>query len=66
MLPKAIAAYKKAIAIDFEHADAHYNLALAYYFNGQYGLAIKHCDKAVELGAKVRSKFLKLLKPYRK
>lgn len=59
--------FKKAVAIDPDFADAHNNLAVAYYYyKKQYGLAIKHCDKAIELGYKVHPDFLKLLEPFRK
>ncbi len=66
LFDEEIAECKKAIAINPNYAEAHYNLAVAYYYKGQYGLAIEHCDRAIELGCKVRPGFLEALKPYRK
>jgi tetratricopeptide (TPR) repeat protein len=57
---------KKAIAIDPNYAAAHNNLAVAYYYTREYNLAIKHCDRAIELGAPVHPGFLNALKQYRK
>ena len=63
---EAIVLYKKAIAINTNLEIVYYNLAVIYYNEKQYNLAIKHCNRAVELGYKVPSEFLKLLEPYRK
>jgi len=63
---EAIALYKKAIKINPNYAAAHNNLALTYYYAEQYDLAIKHYDKAIELGWKINPDFLKRLEPYRK
>ena len=57
--------YKKALAINPNLADAHNNIAVAYYYMGNYKLAIDHYDKAQELGFGVNQKLLALLKPYR-
>lgn len=62
---EAIAKFRKAIEINPDYAEAHNNLAIAYYLNGEYGLAIEHCDKVIELGYRVHPEFLKDLKPYR-
>jgi tetratricopeptide (TPR) repeat protein len=56
---------KKALIIDPDYAKAHYNLAVAYYLNKQYELAIEHCDKAVDLGFEIHPKFLQHLTVYR-
>jgi tetratricopeptide (TPR) repeat protein len=66
MFDEAIAEYKKAIAINPNLAEAHYNLAVAYYYKGQHGLAIEPCDRAIELGYKAQPELLEALKPYRK
>lgn len=66
MPDKVIPPSKKAIDINPDYAAAHNNLAVAYYLTKQYNLAIKHCDKALELGAPVHPDFLNALKPYRK
>ena len=63
---EAIVLYKKAIAINTNLEIVYYNLAVIYYNEKQYSLAIKHCNRAVELGYKVSPEFLKLLEPYRK
>jgi len=65
MLNEAISEYKKALAINPNSAEAHTNLGAAYYYKGNYKLAIVHCDKAMELGFRVNPKLLELLKPYR-
>jgi len=66
MVDEAIAECKKAIAIDPNYAEAHNNIAVAYYDKGQYDLAIEYCNKAIELGCRVDPGFLEALKPYRK
>ncbi len=63
---EAVMACKKALEIDRNYAVAYNNLALAYYYEKRYDLAINYCDKAIELGYKVVPKLLELLKPYRK
>lgn len=65
MYNEAIAAFMKALESDPNLGAVHYNLALYSYALKNYELAIKHIDKAIELGVKVPSQFLKLLKPYR-
>jgi tetratricopeptide (TPR) repeat protein len=63
---EAILWLKKALKLDPELAVAHHNLALAYYYAAEYDLAIKHCDKASQLGYAISPKLLELLKPHRK
>lgn len=67
MLGDAIGEYKKIVEIDPNNAEAHFELAANYYFNKQYKLAIKHSDKAKELGLKDPQLFnlLENLEPYR-
>ena len=52
--------------IDPDHAVVHYNLALVYYHGKRYNLAIKHFDRAIELGYRVDPEYLKNLEPHRK
>ena len=52
--------------IDPDNALAHYNLAITYYNERIYSLAIRHCDKAIELGYQVPLDFLRALEPHRK
>lgn len=66
MYDEAITAYKKAIEISPKYADAHNNLAQAYYEKGEYSLAIEHCDRATELGYKVDPEFLERLETAQK
>lgn len=64
---EAISTYKRALEIQPDDATVHYNLSLAYFRMKQYGLAVKHCDKAEALGLEtMHPDFLKALEPYRK
>jgi tetratricopeptide (TPR) repeat protein len=63
-LDDAINEYKQALTIRDNFAIVHNNLALTYLKKGEYELAIKHCDRASELG-EVHPKLLKDLLPYR-
>ena len=65
MVDKSISEHRKALAIDPNFADAHANLAASYYSKKKYRLAIKHCDRAIELGCSIQREFLEALKPYR-
>ena len=62
----AIAIFKQALKNNPDLAIVHNNIALAYYYIKNYNLAIKHCDRALKLGYDVSSKFMELLKPYRR
>jgi len=64
-LDEAISEYKKTLAIDPSFSNAHNNLGVTYYHKGNYKLAIIHFDKAVELGCRVDTRLVELLKPYR-
>ncbi len=65
MLDEAISEYKQALAINPNDGSAHNNLAFAYYLKKKYKLAIRHCDRAVELGCKVHPEFIDALKSHR-
>ena len=64
-LDEAISEYKETLAIDPNFSDAHNNLGVAYYYKGNFKLAIIHLDKALELGCRVDTRLVELLKPYR-
>ena len=48
-LEEAIAAFKVAIKLDPEHADAHYNCGIAYHERGQFEAALKCYENAVNI-----------------
>jgi len=62
---EATSSYKQAIILNPNYAEAHNNLSVVYYYTGNYQSAIRHCDRAVALGAPVNPKLLEMLKPYR-
>jgi glycosyltransferase involved in cell wall biosynthesis len=64
-LKEAISEYKRALEIDPHDAMVHYNTAVACFMDGQFTLAVMHCDKATELGIKPDPKFLEAIKAYR-
>ena len=63
---EAIAEFERALGINPNHPVAHMNLAIVYYREGYYTAAIRHCDRAMELGYRPHPGFLELLAPYRK
>lgn len=63
---EAVAAFRRALTIDPALAETHKNLAVAYYTKKEYDLAIKHCDKAIELGFEVPNELLQSLEAHRK
>jgi tetratricopeptide (TPR) repeat protein len=65
MTDKAIDRAGRALALKPSLAVAHNNLAYFYYLKQDYGLAIEHCDKAVEGGYPVPEQLIKWLAPYR-
>ncbi|MBN1841907.1 MAG: tetratricopeptide repeat protein [Deltaproteobacteria bacterium] len=65
-LDSAIRAYKEALLADPFLAEAHNNLAIVYFLKKEYKSAIKHCDKAIELGFKVHLQFIRDLKAHRR
>ncbi len=62
----AILLLGEALKINPDLALIHNDLAVAHYYKRDYGLAIKHCDKAIGLGYKVEPGFLDSLKKHRK
>ena len=65
MVDEAIFEYKQTLAIDPGYSEAHYVLADHYYSKKEYKLAIKHFDKASELGYPVEPEFLQALEAHR-
>ena len=63
---KAIETGKKLVKLAPSFGLGHNNLAFAYYCNEEYGKALQHIDKAIELEFEVHPEFLKKLEPYRK
>ncbi len=64
-MDEAIAHFKQAIIIEPGYANAHYNLALVYYAQGNYKVSLEYFDKAKELGTRVDPKIDELLQAYR-
>ena len=59
MITECIETNRKVLKLEPNFAVAHNNLAIAYLENGEYELAITHCDKAIELGYDVAPEILK-------
>lgn len=62
----AIQVLTEAMLIDDTYAPTFYNLAAAYFYEKNYALAIKCCDRALNLGFPIPEGFIKELEPYRK
>ena len=65
MIDESIDTSMKVIAIEPEFAVAHNNLGIAYLEKEEYSLAVRHLDKAVELGYEVAPEILDEIKKYR-
>jgi len=63
---EAIPFFKKALEINPQDGPAHSNLAAAYYYEKEYGLAVRHSEIAIELGVRMNPELLGLLAPHRK
>lgn len=66
LVDESIQANLEAIKIQPEFPIAHNNLAVAFLQKKEYELAIKHCDKAEELGFQVAGAMKKELELHRK
>jgi len=66
LIDESIEANLKALSLEPAFAIAHNNLAIGYLEKGEHGLAVKHFDKAVELGYEVAPEMLKEVEPHRK
>ena len=58
---KALEAARKAVKLEPDFSMAQNNLAVAFYYNGDYEGARKHADKARKLGYEVDQRFLDAL-----
>ncbi len=65
MLDESIQTSLKVIELEPNFAVAHNNLAIAYLEKEEGDLAVKHLDKAVELGYDVALEILKEAEKYR-
>jgi tetratricopeptide (TPR) repeat protein len=65
MIDESIETSLKVIELQPNFAVAYNNLAIAYLEKGEHVLAVKHVDKAVELGYEVSPEILKEVKKYR-
>ena len=58
---KALEAAREAVKLEPDFPVAQNNLAVAFYYNGDYPSAKKHADKAIGLGYEVDQRFLDAL-----
>jgi tetratricopeptide (TPR) repeat protein len=65
LIDESIEANKKVLELEPNFAVAHNNLAIVYLEKGEHELALKHVDKAVELGYKVAPEILNEIEVYR-
>ncbi|MCP4650994.1 MAG: tetratricopeptide repeat protein [PVC group bacterium] len=63
---QAVVEYQKTIQINPAHAEAYNNLAVYNYYENNFERAIDYADKALDLGYKVDSRFLEMIKIHRK
>ncbi|MDY6987897.1 MAG: tetratricopeptide repeat protein [Thermodesulfobacteriota bacterium] len=66
MVDKSIVEYKRALEINPYLPVAYNNLAVACYEKGDYGKALKYCDKAVSLRFRIHPGLWEALMPYRR
>jgi len=65
LIKESIITNLKILKLEPNFAVAHNNLAIAYLENKEYNMAVKHCDKAIELGYKVAPEILKEIEIHR-
>ncbi len=65
LIKESIITSLKALELGPTFAVAHNNLAIAYLENEEYDLAVKHCDKAIDLGYEVAPEILKQIETHR-
>jgi len=65
-IDEAISLWNEAVKANPGLAVAHFNLSAYYFRRKQYDLALRHCDKVLELGFQVDPRLLKELAPFRK
>ena len=54
-LPAAVTSLEKAVKLDPDSLNAHYNLGLVYFETKQFELANAHAQRAYQLGARYRA-----------
>ena len=62
---EAIAMFRKALKINPGYATAYFCLSKVCFYEKQYNLAAKYCDKAEDLGFKIPVEFAEKLKEYK-
>jgi len=65
LIKESIITNLKALELEPTFPIAHNNLAIAYLENEEYDLAVKHCDKAIDLGYEVAPEILKQIETHR-
>jgi len=65
LIKESIVTNLKVLKLEPSFAIAHNNLAIAYLENEEYDMAVKHCDKAIELGYEVAPEILKEIETHR-
>ncbi len=60
-LDSAIAAGKKVVSLAPKFGVAHNNLAVAYYYHGDYDLSLDHLEKARKIGYEVSPQFVEMV-----
>ena len=65
LIKESILTNLKVLKMEPSFAVAHNNLAIAYLENKEYDLAVKHCDKAIDLGYEVAPEILKDIETHR-
>jgi len=50
------------LEIEPDYAGAYYNLAIFYFQEAKYDMALKHCNRAIELGYRVPPDFIERLR----
>jgi len=61
----AIIEIKRSLAVRPNNINAHNKIALAYYSQGKYKLALAHFDRVISLGGHVNQQLMEFLKSYR-
>jgi len=62
---ETIAMFRKALKAKPEYATAYFCLSKVCFYEKQYDLAVKYCDKAKELGFKIPAEFAEKLREYK-
>ncbi|MBU4344074.1 MAG: tetratricopeptide repeat protein [Desulfobacteraceae bacterium] len=65
LVKESIITNLKVLKLEPNFAVAHNNLTIAYLENEEYDMAVKHCDKAIDLGYEVAPEILKEIETHR-